>query len=105
MSEDGEPIIVCDYDVQDGEGVRLSIFKPRPYDAAGDEWVCRIKLDGALERDHLAHGVNALQALLLGQQLAAIDLYTSKLYRDGRLGLFGEFCGNLLLPRPAILDD
>jgi hypothetical protein len=100
MDDTNEPIVACDFDIKDSrEVVRLSIFKPHPA-TEGPEWVCRVRLAGLRERDHLVRGVNALQALLLAQYLAASELYNSDLYRDGRLGLFGEFGGDLLLTKP-----
>lgn len=47
-----------------------------------------------------------MQALVLGLKTLAGYLYGSEAYREKRLGIGGEFGGNLFVPAPAeFLED
>lgn len=85
------------------EKVAVRLFRPEQRDTS--TWVCRFEISGAIEAALDVHGVSSLQALALSLKGLSANLYGSDLYRDGRLGAWGEFNGYLGVPTPGIFSD
>jgi len=85
-----------------GDKLRVRLYAPVP---EGRNWACHVELGEPLEWAGDARGVSPVQALSLGLTLLSTQLYSSALYRSGRLGAFGEFGGFLGLPAPASYHD
>lgn len=80
------------------EKVWARLFAPQP---CGDDWACTFEIDAPIGVERTVHGVSSMQALVLGLKTMASHLYGSDVYRDKRLGIGGDFGGNLFVPAPA----
>jgi hypothetical protein len=97
------PIATAEFQILNKTKMTLTVFEP-----AQDEqhvWGCRYRFDAPFNLDHTIFGENSLQALVLALKIAASDLYGSDLYRDGKIGVFGEIGGQLILPAPKAFID
>lgn len=86
------------------EKMRARIFRP-VHDPEQDVWSCIIEIDDPIGLQRQIYGVSSMQALLLGLKTLSAHLYGSDLYRNGELGLHGQFGGNLSLPAPEVMLD
>ncbi len=60
-----------------------------------------IEIDAPIDVKRTIYGASSMQALVLGLKTLASYLYGSDEYREKRLGIGGEFGGNLFIPAPA----
>lgn len=96
------PIAEAEFDIQGGEKMTLTIFKPR-FDSVRRAWGCRLRFNAPLDTQRTIFGENGLQSLVLALKIAATILYASELYKNKQIGVFGEFGGSLILPAPHAL--
>lgn len=89
-----------------GEDTKLSvrIFKPE-YDPEYDAWSCQFEIGEPIGVSSCVRGLDSLQAIVLTLKMVSTYLYSSKLYKERRLGIGGEFGGNLFVPAPKELLD
>jgi hypothetical protein len=87
-------------DLRDSEAkVVVRLFAPEQ--KGQDLWVCRHEIGEPIGEMLETEGVTSLQALALAVKGLSAALYSHPLYREGRLGAFGEFGDYLGLPAPA----
>lgn len=85
----GQVIASRCFESQDGS-VELLIGLPRPYED-GKDYFCPFQVRGlGDEKVRSAGGVDALQALILGIERAAMYLSSRPEVRDGQLAFLGE---------------
>lgn len=94
------------FDLAEGEpsSVTLKIYKPcrnEEYNA----WGCSFEINEPFNIVQTAYGESSLQALILAVKLASSELYGSELYKQRKLGAFGEFGGDLSIPAPNVFLD
>ncbi len=85
------------------EKVPVRLFSPERW--ADDGWTCRFEIGSPIDVALDVHGVSSLQALALCLKGVSATLYGSDLFREGRLGVWGEFNGYLGIPAPGIFAD
>jgi hypothetical protein len=83
-------------------GVRL--FAPE-WDEEQKTWSCRFEIGEPINVEREIYGVSSLQALLLGAKTLSAYLYGSDLYKNGELGIYGQFGGSLSIPAPQVMLD
>lgn len=95
------PVIAAQVlDIKDApEKVMVRLLAPLHIERE-DSWICRFEVEGGIEAGLNVTGETALQALALAMKGLASVLYSSDLYRSGRLGFPGDFGGHLGLPAP-----
>ena len=71
----------------------------------GTTWACRVELGPPFDVDRNIYGEGSLQALALGLKHVASVLYGTTPWREGKLGLYGEFGGYLGVPAPTSYLD
>jgi hypothetical protein len=98
------PIARAEFDVKGYDNMILVIYKPY-LDSARRTWGCRFKFTAPLDTEHTIFGENSLQSLILALKIAATTLYASDLYKNKKIGVFGEFGGRLIFPSPQSLLD
>jgi hypothetical protein len=81
--------------------IAARIFKPETQDH-GRNWSCTFEIDAPIAIRATGDGVSSLQALVHALQGLAAYLYGSKEYRQGELGVYGEFGGHLTIPAPSL---
>jgi hypothetical protein len=64
-------------------------------------WICRIEIGSPIDETSDVRGEGALQALSLALKNLSARLYSHHLYREGKLGAYGEFGDFLGLPAPT----
>jgi hypothetical protein len=85
---------------------KMTLRIGRPYcDQADQNWCCTFELTRPLEVSRTIYGEYSLRALLLALKTASAYLYGSELYKDGQIGIFGEFGGYLNIPAPKEFAD
>lgn len=87
-------------DQRDGMGVRL--YEPQ---RDGQDWSCTFEIDAPLSVRIQTNGVSSLQALSLALKGLSAYLYGSTSYREGKIGLYGNFGGDLSVPATHWLHD
>jgi hypothetical protein len=92
---------LCLADSDDKVGLRLY----EPQEVSVGEWACIFEVDAPLELSLTTYGVFGMQALMLALKRLSAYLYGSEEYRTGRLGIEGEFGGNLGIPATHWLHD
>jgi hypothetical protein len=86
------------------EKVIVRLFAPeRLEDAPG--WRCRFEIGKPISYGRAIYGEWSLQALTLALKGLSSNLYGSDEYKEGRLGLEGEFKGYLGIPAPSAFLD
>ncbi|MBR7618736.1 hypothetical protein JKL49_04980 [Phenylobacterium sp. 20VBR1] len=86
------------------EKVSVRLFAPE-WDEEHGTWSCRFEISEPLDVERKIYGVSSLQALTLGVKTLSAYLYGSDLYKNGELGVYGQFGGSLSIPAPqAVLD-
>lgn len=94
-----EPIAEVAFDIADSdEKVWARLFAPQRHQG---DWACTFEIDAPIDVKRTIYGVSSMQALVLGLKTLATYLYGSDEYRQRRLGIGGEFGGNLFVPAPA----
>ncbi len=94
-----EPIAEVAFDiVGSNEKVRARLFAPEHHER---DWACTFEIDAPIDVRRTIYGASSMQALVLGLKTLAGYLYGSEAYREKRLGIGGEFGGNLFVPAPA----
>jgi len=69
----------------DGGDVEVPVTIYRPVDKA-DHWRCEYEIGWPDRRKNFAaHGIDAVQALLLAAQMVGVELYSSEAHEAGRL--------------------
>ncbi|MDB5417521.1 MAG: hypothetical protein JWP50_940 [Phenylobacterium sp.] len=76
-----------------------------PVEQNENTWVCRFEIGDPIAAVGNVEGTSSLQALALGLQRLSVRLYSHPLYRDGKLGAWGDFGGYLGLPAPTSYLD
>ena len=84
----------------DKMGVRL--YAPERV-AGSSDWACTFEVDEPLALNRTLYGVSSLQALVL--KSLSSNLYGSEAYRNGQLGVYGEFGGDLAIPATSLFLD
>lgn len=88
-----------------GESKKLRVRVYPPSRLEGNTWACRLTLGAPFGIDRLSYGEGPLQALVLGLNIVAANLYSCDLWKSGRLGWRGVFGGYLGVAAPTIYLD
>jgi hypothetical protein len=80
--------------------VQVRLFAPQ-WEKDKSAWGCRFEVDTPMSVQQNVYGESGLQALSLALKILASTLYGSEVYREGKLGAFGEFGGYLGIPAPS----
>ena len=84
--------------------VVVRLFTPEPR-KDGPGWKCRFEIGEPFSYGLDVYGEWSIQALVLAISGLSATLYASDEYREGQLGIAGEFGDFLGLPAPAVLLD
>ncbi|THD81667.1 MAG: hypothetical protein E7812_02280 [Phenylobacterium sp.] len=82
--------------------VVVRLFAPE-LDAQQGTWSCRFEIGEPVNVTREIYGVSSLQALFLAAKTLSVYLYGSDLYKNGELGIYGQFGGSLSIPAPQVL--
>lgn len=66
-------------------------------------WYCEFEIDEPLAVTRKVYGVTSLQALFLAAKTLSVYLYGSDHYKNGELGIYGQFGGDLSIPAPQTM--
>lgn len=77
--------------------MKFAIHKPR-WIKRMNAWGCRVTFGRPFEISTMIYGVDSTQALVLALKFASVSLYSSKLYKQKKLGLYGEYGRALSIP-------
>ena len=83
-------------------GVRL--LAPE-WDEVQGTWSCSFEIGEPISVERKIYGVSSLQALFLAAKTLSVYLYGSDLYKNGELGIYGQFGGSLSIPAPQVMLD
>jgi len=97
-----DPIAHAEFDIVDSPNMGLTFFKPRLH-TDKHAWGCEFEFGAPLNKTETVFGENSLQALLLALKIASTILYGSDLYKEKRIGVFGDIGGKLILPATQAL--
>jgi len=86
------------------EKVSVRLFAPE-WDEELGTWSCRFEISEPINDERKIYGVSSLQALILGAKTLSAYLYGSDLYKNGELGIYGQFGGSLSIPAPQAMLD
>jgi len=86
------------------EKVSVRRFAPE-WDEELGTWSCRFEISEPINVERKIYGVSSLQALILGAKTLSAYLYGSDLYKNGELGIYGQFGGSLSIPAPQAMLD
>ena len=86
------------------EKVSVRLFAPE-WDEELGTWSCRFEISEPINVERKIYGVSSLQALILGAKTLSAYLYGSDLYKNGELGIYGQFGGSLSIPAPQAMLD
>lgn len=86
------------------EKVSVRLFAPE-WDEEHGTWSCRFEISEPLDLERTIYGVSSLQALTLCVKTLSAYLYGSDLYKNGELGVYGQFGGSLSIPAPQAMLD
>jgi len=84
--------------------VRARLHAPEQ-EAGQDAWGCAFDIDDPIGVQRTVYGETSLQALALALKVLSAHLYGSDLYKEGELGIHGEFGGSLSIPAPQAMLD
>jgi hypothetical protein len=84
--------------------MRFAIYSPR-WVKHQNAWGCRFTIGSPLKVSETIYGESSIQALALALKTASSYLYGSELYKDKKIGLYGEFGGDLGIPAPNCFLD
>jgi hypothetical protein len=100
-----DEIAKMEFDIA-GQSKRMALTFYKPIlEENGRTWGCEFEFDAPFEVTRTIFGETSLQALVLALKVASGDLYGSALYREGKVGVFGEYGGNLLIPATQLNLD
>ena len=71
----------------------------------GETWACAYTIDAPLSVEQSGRGETSLLALVEAFRGMSRALYGSAEYRDGQIGVDGEFAANLFMPATADMLD
>lgn len=98
-------IAALDLDLSDtAEKVSVRLCAPE-WDEEHGTWSCRFEISEPLDVERTIYGVSSLQALILGVKTLSAYLYGSDIYKNGELGVYGQFGGSLSIPAPQAMFD
>lgn len=86
------------------EKVSVRLFAPE-WDEEQKTWACKFEISEPIKMERSIYGVSSLQALILGAKTLSAYLYGSDLYKNGELGIYGQFGGSLSIPAPQVMLD
>ncbi|WP_340644699.1 hypothetical protein [Phenylobacterium sp.] len=86
------------------EKVSVRVFAPEWKEDEG-LWSCRFEISEPINVEREISGVSSLQALTLCVKTLSAYLYGSDLYKNGELGVYGQFGGSLSIPAPQAMLD
>ncbi|MFZ3006490.1 MAG: hypothetical protein WA047_09950 [Phenylobacterium sp.] len=86
------------------EKVSVRLFAPEWNEEHG-AWSCRFEISEPMALERTIYGVSSLQALTLGVKTLSAYLYGSDIYKNGELGVYGQFGGSLSIPAPQAMLD
>ena len=84
--------------------MKFAIHKPR-WIKRMNAWGCRVTFSRPFEISTMIYGENSTQALVLALKFASVSLYSSRLYKQKKLGLYGEYGRELGIPALRTLLD
>lgn len=94
-----------DLDLADtSDKVTVKLFAPEVREKT-QSWVCHFEIGEPISKSLDVHGASSLQAIALALKGISAILYSTDLYRSGKLGVFGEFGGYLSIPAPNFFLD
>lgn len=82
--------------------VSVRLFAPE-WDKDQAMWSCRFEIGEPVNVDREIYGASSLQALFFGAKTLSVYLYGSDLYKNGELGICGQFGGDLSIPAPQVM--
>jgi len=86
------------------EKMVAKLFAPEE-SASANSWICRFEIGSPIDYALNIHGASSLQAIILAIKGISATLYSSDVYKEGQLGVFGEFGGDLTIPAPNVFLD
>jgi hypothetical protein len=84
--------------------MRFAIYKPR-WIKRMNAWGCRITFGKPFDTSMMSYGEDSTQALVHALKTASVSLYSSRLYKQKKLGLYGEYGRELGIPALHMLLD
>jgi len=85
-------------DLAGGSGkVSVRLLAPEKLED-GPGWRCKFEIGEPIDYARYIYGETSFQALVLALKILSVELYSSDEYKEGRLGIDGEFRGYLGLP-------
>ncbi|OIQ64071.1 hypothetical protein GALL_543820 [mine drainage metagenome] len=84
--------------------VSVRLFAPE-WDDEQRTWSCKFEISEPIGVKREIFGVSSLQALIHGAKTLSAYLYGSDLYKNGDLGIYGQFGGSLSIPAPQVMLD
>jgi len=84
--------------------VGVRILAPKLHAEQG-LWSCTFEIDEPINVKREIYGTSSLQALFLAAKTLSVYLYGSDLYKNGELGIHGQFGSDLSIPAPQVLLD
>jgi hypothetical protein len=92
-----KPIAEIEFDLSHGSAkMAARVFAPET--ESGGVWFCRFTVDEPMNVDRKVYGISSMQALFLGLKTLSAYLYGSDFYKNGEIGIHGEFGGDLSIP-------
>src|SRR5882724_5527810 len=86
------------------KSMKVTLYKPI-WSNENNAWGCQFEVTAPLNVSRIIYGVDSIQALVLALKVLSSYLYGSDLYRAKRIGVAGEFGGNLGIPATKDLLD
>lgn len=84
--------------------VFIRIYAPILDDVSG-AWKCSYEITDPIGQYKIVSGETSLQSLILTLRAISADIYGSDLYRSGKLGVYGDFGGELPVPATKYFWD
>lgn len=78
-------------------GMTVKVHKPT-WSPEKKAWGCQIEIGSPIDISRIIYGENSLQALVLALRGLSAYLYGSDLYGTKKIGIFGKFGGDLVVP-------
>ena len=99
------PIAELNIDVKGQRApMKFAIYKPR-WVKRMNAWGCRVTLSRPFDISSMTYGENSTQALILALKLASVTLYSSRLYKQKKLGRYGKYGRDLTIPAMHMVLD
>lgn len=84
--------------------LKFAIYKPR-WVRRMNAWGCRVSLSRPFDISSMTYGVDSTQALVLALKFASVTLYSSRLFKQKKLGRYGKYDRDLGIPALHTLLD